>query len=115
MPLFLLNEKKTGLKVTVSIRRHTQRDHLGKVHEYRAGSTAPASSQIAPCRHMVDTVTLKSTRVEDVSLLRMDQGHADDNSKKNLSLMLETTFNSKGATQHRTQEETILGKQGEPF
>ncbi|KAI4553835.1 hypothetical protein MJT46_016015 [Ovis ammon polii x Ovis aries] len=50
---------------------------------------------IAPCRHTVDTVTLKSTRVEDASLLRMDQGHTDENSKKYVSLMLETTFNSK--------------------
>jgi len=53
--------------------------------------------------------------VDAVSLLRMDKGHTDDNSKKNLSLMLERTFNSKGATQHRSQEERMLGKQGEPF
>lgn len=76
---------------------------------------APASSRIALCRHTVDTVTPKSARVDDVSLLRMDKGHTDDKSKKNLSLMLERTFNSKGATQQRSQEERTLEKHGAPF
>ena len=70
--LFLLNEKNTWLKVTLSIWRHTKMGHLGKINVKQAWWHLLSCGSHGVCVGQINS-PLRSTQVDGASLLRMEQ------------------------------------------
>lgn len=93
MYLFLLNRKKTGLKITVGIWRHTKRRHLGKSVCIRLGH---------PCFPADVTVLVRGGETFIPSIGTNGMHISAENGVKatlTASLMLERTLNSKASNE----------------